>query len=62
MEDFQQFKDAGITVAVGETIQIWRGGSIEIIDIQGDVVTITNPHQLGWKELNFEIELKYFVN
>jgi FKBP-type peptidyl-prolyl cis-trans isomerase 2 len=62
MEDFQQFKDAGITVAVGEVIQIGRGGSIEIIDIQGDVVTITNPHQLAGKELNFEIELKYFVN
>lgn len=62
MEDFQVFKDAWIKVEIGEIIEIWRGWNIEVIDIQWDEVTITNPHQLGGKELNFEIELKYFVN
>jgi FKBP-type peptidyl-prolyl cis-trans isomerase 2 len=62
MKDFQQFIDAGIKVAVWETINIWNGWSIDIIAIKGDDVTITNPHPLAGKELNFEIELKYFVN
>ncbi len=61
MKDFQSFIDNGISIVAGKQIKYGQG-FIDIVDVQGDIVTIKNPHPLAGKTLHFEIKLANFKN
>ena len=55
------FVDAGIKLEKWNTLPTERGNFL-IKDVTGTGVIIDTNHSLAGKELNFELELKYFVN
>jgi peptidylprolyl isomerase len=55
------FVDAGIKLEKWNTLPTERGNFL-IKDVNETDVIIDTNHSLAGKELNFELELKYFVN